>query len=164
MSLKWLDFHIQGQKTLFSDYFAEKLKMAKICNFWPKAWSHGLTPLEKRSIFDFLNRCFLSLKWLDFYLQGHRTLCFQLVYWKTKKEKLPKSGPKTMDLPLWKNANFLRFKSIFSSLKWLVFDLESHKTLCFGLFCWKTKKDKISNFWPRTMDLPLSKNAKFSSC
>ena len=64
-----------------------------------------------------------------------------------------------MHLPLWKNANFLLFTSIFSSLKWLVFDLESHETLRFGLFCWKTKQDKISNFWPKTMHglTPLEK-------
>ena len=153
MRVKWLDFDLQGHKTLCSGLLCWKTKKGQNFQFFTK--NHGLTPLEKRYIFDFLNRCFLSLKWLHFYLQGYRTLCFQLVYWKTENEKLPKSGPKIMDLPLWKNAIFLLFKSIFSSLKWLVFDLESHKTLCFGLFCWKTKKDKISNFWPRTMDLPL---------
>ena len=47
---------------------------------------HGLTLLEKRYIFDFLNRCFLSLKWLDFFLQGHKTQSV-LAYFAEKQTK-----------------------------------------------------------------------------
>ena len=42
-------------------------------------------PLKKNKIFDFLNRFFLRLKWLDFYLQGHKTHCSGLFCWKTKQ-------------------------------------------------------------------------------
>ena len=32
---------------------------------------------------------------------------------------------------------------MFGSLKWLDFDLQGHRTLYFGLFCWKTKRSKF---------------------
>ena len=47
--------------------------------------NHELTPWKKCNIFDFLSRCFLGLKWLDFYKQGQKTLFSGLFCWKTKK-------------------------------------------------------------------------------
>ena len=38
--------------------------------FDQKSWTN---PLKKCKIFDFLNRYFLRFKWVDFYLQGHKT-------------------------------------------------------------------------------------------
>ena len=139
-----------SQNTLFWT-ICWKTKTDKISNFFDhKPWTELFGKMPIFSTFS--NRRFFSLKWLDFYLQGHRTLCFRLVCWKTKKEQTSQVWTKNHGLTPLKKCKFSTFKSMFSSLKWLVFDLESHKTLCFGLFCWKTKKDKISNFWPRTMD------------
>ena len=52
--------------------------------FHEKSWTN---PLKKVQNFDFLNRTFLRVKWLDFDLQGHKTLCSGLLCWKTKKEQ-----------------------------------------------------------------------------
>ena len=49
------------------------------------AKKHWLTPSEKGKIFDFLNRCFYSLKWLVSYLEGHKTLSFRPTSLKKKK-------------------------------------------------------------------------------
>ena len=76
-SLKWLDFYLQGHKTLCFGLFAEKQKRTKFPIFYQKVWTN---PFGKMANFRlFKSMFFLNLKWLDFYLQGHRTLCFQLV-------------------------------------------------------------------------------------
>lgn len=60
---------------------------------------------------------------------------------------------KNHGLTPWKNTKFSSFlNGCFSNLKWLSYYLEVHKTLCMVFFCWKTNKDKISNFWPTTME------------
>lgn len=89
--------------------------------------------MEKRYIFDFLNRCFLSLKWLDFFLQGHKTQSV-LAYFaeKQKKPKFPIFGREPWTYFFGKMQNFRVFKSMLFSLKWLVFHLQGHKTLSFG--------------------------------
>ena len=42
-------------------------------NFWQKLWTN---PFGKCKIFDLFKSMFCSLKWLDFYLSGHKTLYF----------------------------------------------------------------------------------------
>ena len=76
LRVKWLDFDLQGHKTLCSGLLCWKTKKGQNFQFFTK--NHGLTPLEKCQFSTFLNRCIFSLKWLDFYLQAHKTLCFGL--------------------------------------------------------------------------------------
>ena len=69
-----------------------KNKKGQNFQFLPK--KYGLTPLEKCFIFDFSNPCFLSLKWLDFDLQGQKIFRFRLSCHKTKQDKLSKFDQK----------------------------------------------------------------------
>ena len=109
---------------------------------------------------------FCSLKWLVFYLQGHRTLYFGLFCWKTKRSKFPIfhqkqwTNQKLWTNPFGKCKIFDFFKFMFCSVKWLDFYLQGHKTLCFGPFCWKTKRTKFQIFYENRGLTPL-KNAKF---
>ena len=84
LRVKWLDFYLQGPKTLCSGLLCWKTKKGQNFQFFTK--NHGLTPLEKCQFSTFLNRCIFSLKWLDFYLQAHKTL-FGLFCWKTKQKQ-----------------------------------------------------------------------------
>ena len=45
---------------------------------------------------------------------------------------------------------------MFCSLKWLDFYLQGHKTLYFGLFCWKTKRSKFPIFHQKQWTNPSS--------
>ena len=54
------------------------LKKNKVKDFLFLRKNHGLTSLEKCKIFEFLNRCIYSVKWLVFCLEGHKTLSFGL--------------------------------------------------------------------------------------
>ena len=91
--------------------------------------------MEKRYIFDFLNRCFLSLKWLDFFLQGHKIQSV-LAYFAEKqtKTKFPIFDQKPWTNPFEKMPIFYFFESMHFSLKWLDFSLQGHQTLFLGLF------------------------------
>ena len=104
-SLKWLDFYLQGQKTLW-DSFAEKQKGQ---NFHIFIKNRRQTPLEKCKIFDVFKSLFCSLKWLDFYLQGHLTVSFRLFRWKTKRTKFPIFHQKPWTNPFGKMQTFRLF-------------------------------------------------------
>ena len=72
---------------------------------------------------------------------------------KRKKTEIPIFDKKTIDSPFWKNAKFSTFLTqCFYSLKLLVFYVQGHVTLCFGLFFSKRKKEQISNFRPKTIN------------
>ena len=120
-----------SQTTFFQTILLTKSK--NFLMFHEKSWTN---PFKKIQNFDFLNRTFLCVKWLDFDLQGHKTLCSGLLCWKTKKEQNFQFFTKNHGLTSLEKCQFSTFlnRCIFS-LKWLDFYLQAHKTLCFGLFC-----------------------------
>ena len=107
--------------------------------------SHGLTPLRKCKIFDFLNRCFLRFKRLDFYLQGRKKLCSGLFCWKTKKGQIFQFLTKNHGLTPFKKCKIFYFSNrCFLSLKWLDFYLQGHKTQ--SLLTYFSEKQKRTKF------------------
>ena len=163
MHVKWLDFDLQGHKTLCSGLLCWKTKKGQNFQFFTK--NHGLTPLEKCQFSTFLNRCIFSLKWLDFYLQAHKTLCFGLFCCKTKQDHGFLFLTKNHRLTPLKKCQFSTFENqCFSSLNWQVFYPEGHKTPCFGLFYWKTKQEQNFQFLTKNHGLTPLENAKFSTC
>ena len=120
-------------------------------------------PFKKIQDFDFWNRSFLRLKWLDFYLQGHKTLCSGLFRWKTKKDHSFLFLTKNHRLTPSKKCQFSPFKNqCFSSLNWQVFYPEGDKTPCFGLFYWKSVQEQNFRFLTKNHGLTPLENAKFS--
>ena len=148
-----------SQNTLFWSILLKK-KRTKFQIFDHKPWTElfGKIPIFS----PFSNRWFFSLKWLDFYLQGHKTLCFGLFAEKQKRAKFLIFYQKVWTNPFWKMTNFRLFKSMFFNLKWLDFYLQGHRTLCFRLVCWKTKRGQTSQFLTKTHALTPLKKCKFS--
>ena len=129
-------------------------KKQKLSYFSPKIRKKGknFLMLDEKSWtnpFKKIQNFFLRLKWLDFYRQGHKTLCSGLFCWKTKKGQNFQFSP------------FLN-RYIFS-LKWLDFYLQAHKTLCFELFCQKTKQEHSFLFLTKNHRLTPLEKCQFST-
>ena len=153
-------FYLERHKPLSFRLFCWQ-KSKNFLMFHEKSWTN---PLKKVQNFDFLNRTFLRVKWLDFDLQGHKTLCSGLLCWKTKKGQNFQFFTKNHGLTPLEKCQFSTFlnRCIFS-LKWLDFYLQAHKTLCFGLFCWKTKQDHGFLFLTKNHRLTPLKKCQFST-
>ena len=116
----------KSQNTLFWPIL---LKNKKGQNFQFLAENHGLTSLEKCKWMLF------SLKWLVFHLQGHKTLCFGLFFWKTKQDKISSFFTKNHGLtPLEKYQIFVFFKWMFFEFKIAKLLFRSSQNTLYGLF------------------------------
>ena len=141
----------RSQNPICFGLFCWKTK-TKFPIFDQRPWTN---PFGKMPIFTFLNRCILSLKWLDFFLQGHQTLCLGLFSWKKKGQNFQFLTNNHVLTPLENEKFSIFFKSMFCSLRWLDFNQQGHKTLCFGLFYRKTKQEQNFQFFIKNRGLTL---------
>ena len=137
-SLNWQVFYPEGHKTLCLGLVCWKTKPEQ--NFQFLTTNHGLTPLEKCKIFDFSKSMFCSLKWLDFYLRGHKTLCFGLFCWKTNGTKCPISHQKSWTNPFGKMPIFYFLESTFFSFKMDSFPCRMSQNTLFRTILLKKKQ------------------------
>ena len=98
-----------SQNTLFWSILLKKRTKFQI--FDHKPWTELFGKMPTFSTFS--NRRFFSLKWLDFYLQGHKTLFLGLFAEKQKRKKIPIFYQKVWTNHFGKMANFRLFKSMF---------------------------------------------------
>ena len=124
---------------------------------------HGLTPLEKMSIFRLLDPfCFYSLECRF----CRSRILYETFSWpilpKNKKWKNGHFWTKTMGYPLCKNVNFSTFwASCCYSVERRFFVLEYHKRHLPGLYCLKKHLEKWNVFGPKQWVNPFGKMSNF---
>ena len=139
----------KSQNTLFWPILLKNKKRTKYPIFGREPWTY---PFGKMQNFRVFKSMLFSLKWLVFHLQGHKTLCFGLFFLKNKTGQNIQFLTKNHGLtPLEKWQIFVFFKWMFFEFKMASLLSRSSQNTCLVFFCWKTKKDKISNFLPTTM-------------
>ena len=111
------------------------------------------------------NRCFSSLKWLVFYLEGHKTLRFGFFFLKNKKGQNFQFLTKNHSLtPLEKWQIFAFFKWMFFEFKMARLLSRSSQNTLFGLFLLENKKGQNFQFLTKNHGLiPLEKNKFYLS-
>ena len=94
--------------------------------------------------------------------RSQNSICFGQFCRKTGKDKFSNFSSKPIALPLLKNNNFLLFWiHIFVVLNGYISVYKLTKHLVSEYFAEKLNGNKLSYFWPKTIDETLWKNANF---
>ena len=123
----------RSQNTEFWPIF---LKNKKRQNFQFQTKNNGLAPLEKCNIYDFLKYTFLQSKMASFLSTRSQNALLWPVLLKKNKGQNFQFQTKNHGLTTLKKCKILDFfKSMFLSIKQLVFYLQGQKKVSFGLLC-----------------------------